>query len=360
MQKFTSVLVIILSVLFINSNYLLAMNNEDLQIKGKIYVDLYYVLTTATNIQNSQKNGEFSKLVDSTRPDESAGRAGFQIRRIYLTINKKISDILSSRVRFETGNASYSLNTDKSMIPFIKDAYLKYKYAANHSVTLGISGPPTLKIYEEKLWGYRSVEKVPEDLYKIRSSRDFGIAFAGSFKNIKYNFMFGNGHGSETEDQTYKEKKSFYLGLIYNLTKNLFAELYGDADAVWKSSDKKYTTHILVGYVTSKIRVGLQYIYQDLAKPEYINIISLPFAYNITKKFSILARFDNRRVYKPADKNFTGVVSDNFIILGTDFSMAKDVHVIPNIEIAAYSSEKNSPSGSTTDAVARLTVYYKY
>ncbi len=347
-------------LIFVGNTMLLAEQPEGLKLKGKLYFDLYYIPATATNIDNSLKNGEFANLVDSTRKNESDNRYGFQIRRIYVTIEKKISEKFLSRVRVEMGNKSYKLNPDKSLIPFIKDAYLKYRYLKNHSVVFGISAPPTLNLYEERLWGYRAVEKVPEDLYKLRSSRDFGIALKGSFGSLKYNFMFGNGKGSATEDQTYKETKTAYLGLSYFFNKNLFVELYGDADIVPVSTKEKYTFHFLLGYSISRFRTGIQYIYQDLATPKYINIISVPFIYNLSDKISVLARLDNRRVYIPAQKQTTGVISDNFVIIGVDYKITKGVSFIPNIEIARYTYEKNTPEESITDLVTRFTIYYKF
>lgn len=333
---------------------------EKLSLKGKVYFDFYYIPVTATNINNSLKNGDFANIIDPARKDESANRYGFQIRRIYITADKKFNKKFSSRIRLEMANSPYKLNSDKSLIPFIKDAYLRYKYLNNHSITFGIASPPTLILYEKRLWAYRSVEKVPEDLYKIRSSRDFGVSLKGSFGELKYNFMFGNGKGSETEDQTYKETKTLYLGLSYFLNKNLFIEFYNDVDIVPVSSEERYTFHLLLGILYPEFRTGIQYVYQDLGMPKYINIISIPFVYNVSDKISILIRLDNRKVYTPAQAQTTGIVSDNFIILGMDYKISPGISFIPNIEIATYSFEKNNPTGSRTDIVAKFTVYYKF
>ncbi len=335
-------------------------SNDDLSIKGKVYFDAYYVTVTATNFNN--KNGEFSNLVGSL-PSESSGRGGFQIRRIYLTFQKKLSEKISARIRFETGNSSYKYNADKSMIPFVKDAWLKIKLSQLHSTVLGIQAPPTLLLYEEKLWRYRAVEKVPEDLYKIRSSRDFGVSLKGNFESLNYSVMFGNGKGSETESQTFKEVKTLYLNLNYFFSKSLFIELYGDIDLIPDSFLKKDTSHILIGYISDKIRTGFQYIYQESGKSvlaKYINIISIPFVLNISKNLSILARFDNRTQYSPSIKATVGKMKDNFIILGADALISKNVHLIPNVEIGTYSYEKNNSANSSLDAVARLTLYFKY
>lgn len=343
----------------------IVLADSDLKINGLVYLDAYYVAATATNFVKGDKNGDFANLVDSSKKSESSGRGGFQIRRIYLTLEKNISDNISSRLRFETGNSSYKQQGDKTMLPFVKDAYLKIKHSKSLTTVWGIQAPPTLTLYEEKLWGHRAVEKVPEDLYSMRSSRDFGVSLNGDLGNLKYTLMVGNGKGSETESQTYKETKTAYLGLAYYMSESLFFELYGDIDMVPDSSLEKDTSHILIGYMTDKIRTGLQYVYQESGKgvapnaaANFINIFSIPFVLNLSDNFSILARFDNRRKYSPSNTN--GTVSDNFIIIGADSKIDKDVHIIPNVEIGTYSYEKNSPTSSSLDAVAKLTVYYKF
>ena len=55
-----------------------------------------------------------------------------------------------------------------TMIPFVKDAWFKYKFS-NQALIIGISPTPTFQIIQ-KIWGYRPVEKPNLDLKRMASS----------------------------------------------------------------------------------------------------------------------------------------------------------------------------------------------
>jgi hypothetical protein len=104
------------------------------------------------------------------------GKHGFWFRRIYLTLDKKISDKFKTRLRFETASAS-DFVSKSLLIPFVKDAYLSYSFSGQE-LKAGIMSPPSFAQLE-KIWGYRILEKTPLDLQRWTTSRDFGISLRG-------------------------------------------------------------------------------------------------------------------------------------------------------------------------------------
>ena len=89
------------------------------------------------------------------------------------------------------------------LVPYLKDAYLRWTYKGSQRLTLGIH--PTLTFdWLDGFWGLRHIEKTPADLYRMDSSRDFGFTFDGPtpIDGLNYAVQFGNesGNGSETQE----------------------------------------------------------------------------------------------------------------------------------------------------------------
>lgn len=143
--------------LFISMSFLspvLAQDSEESssKISGLAFGDYYFI---AENHNSSIKN-----------------QHGFWFRRIYFTYEYTLDNHWSSRFRLEMSNeGDFESNSD--MVPIVKDAWLKYKFA-NQSIYLGMSATPTFALIEDT-WGYRSVEKVSVDLYKMGSSKNLEL-----------------------------------------------------------------------------------------------------------------------------------------------------------------------------------------
>ena len=83
---------------------------------------------------------------------------------------------MTTRLRLEM-NSNGELEGE-NLTPYLKDAYLQWTYIGQQSVTLGIQPSATIN-WIEGFWGLRHIEKTPADLYRIDSSRDFGLSFDG-------------------------------------------------------------------------------------------------------------------------------------------------------------------------------------
>lgn len=296
---------------------------------------------------------------------ELEGNNGFQIRRVYFTYDRKISDSFSTRLRLEM-NSKGDFNTDAKLTPYVKDAYLKWE-KNYHQILAGISGTPTYSVVRAT-WGYRSVEKTPLNLQKMGNVRDFGLSFKGklgSKRNLDYHFMFGNGEGKNTE---LNQGKKFMLSLVYKLTNRLAIQAYGDWNDRANGKDI-YTTQGFLAYQTKALNIGALYAHQIQkevvsAQDLDLNIASVFTNFRLIDTVRGLFRIDHLFEANPVGENidyipFSNQAESTLLIAGADVSLDSKVHLIPNIETVFYGK---TPEGTTpaTDAIPRLTLYYAF
>jgi hypothetical protein len=301
--------------------------------------------------------------ISSNHNEHLEGRNGFWLRRVYLTYDQELSDTFSARLRLEMAHPDGLGKSADKAVPFIKDAYLSWK-TGNHQVLLGISSTPTWSVVE-KTWGYRSVEKTPQDLQKFGNPRDFGIAMKGKLDSagkFKYHLMLGNGNSNKSEND---KGKKVMLSVGFYPTKSVIVEIYGDW--VDKPGDTDWTTlQAFVAYKAKKMRLGFQYAHQtrkgdtDLK----LNVGSVFGVFQLSKKVSFLARVDRMFDPNPSGETisyipFSSEAKSTFIVGGLDFKVHKQVSIMPNIEVIIY---HNPGSGDkpTTDVIPRLTFYFKF
>lgn len=315
------------------------------ELSGNVFMDYYWVA------QNHDTDIE--------------GKNGFWIRRIYLTYERQFNEAFSSRVRLEMGSAG-DFESDPEMIPNVKDAYLKWQND-NHQILAGISSTPTWGLVED-VWGYRSVEKSPLDLYDFGSSRDFGLSFKGNVDKagkLKYHFFFGNGNSNKPEIDA---GKKFMFSLGYNVTENFVVEGYAD----WNDSSTgldTYTAQLFAGYQSKDYNFGALAAYHDSGPLDIANDVGI----DLVSVFGNAAFNDNTKVFLRADHLFESYeggsdnsyipfaegVESTFIVGGADVLLADQIHLMPNVEAIVYG--KNAfGAAPDTDIIPRLTLFYEF
>ncbi|RMF56086.1 MAG: hypothetical protein D6748_14280 [Calditrichaeota bacterium] len=289
---------------------------------------------------------------------------GFWLRRVYFTYDKGLSDAFSMRLRLEMAHPG-DFTSKSTAVPFIKDAYLKYK-KGNHQIILGISPTPTWEVVE-KVWGYRSVEKTPLDLQKFGSSRDFGVALKGKLGSegkVSYHLMLANGNSNKSE--TNKGKKVL-LALGFHPTSNVVVEVYGDFDDHPGEADV-YTLQGFAAYKTKKARIGVQFASQthEVAGGDNVSreLGSVFVVVRSSEKVALFARVDRLFDANPKGASISYIPFDEtakatFLVGGLDFTPIKNVHLMPNAEIVLY-EENDAGVKPDTDLIPRLTFYYKF
>ncbi len=319
---------------------LVAQENQTAKFSGLVFGDYYYV---AKNHNSSYE-----------------GKNGLWVRRVYFTFDKKLTNQFSMRFRLEMNNRGLAASSASSMVPFVKDLYIKYK-KGHHQVLLGISPAPTFNKLES-VWGYRSVEKTPVDLFKLGSSRETGLAIKGTFgpaQKAYYHAMIGNGNAQKNETN---RGKKVMLALGWNFTRTLTIEAYGDYDD--KGSQKRYTYQAFVGYRSNPLRAGFlitrQFNRKNGNHESTITLVSLFTVLRLNENLHVLARVDRLSepvvngesiTYLPMSQHS----APTFMVLGFDYFAQNTLHLIPNIEVVHYQN-----SAIQYDIIPRLTFNYAF
>jgi hypothetical protein len=319
------------------------------EIKGYVAADYFYLINHNTGPMDEEG---------------FEGRHGLWFRRIYFTYNNKLSDTVKMRLRLEM-NSPGDFTSKKTLVPFVKDAYLSFSLGGGHSLIAGIQGPPSFAL-EEDVWGWRPLEKTPLDLYKWTSSRDFGVAVKGG-NNLTYHVMFGQGSSNKSETNN---GKKFFGALAYQTDAFVVEGMaqYEDADG---DDDL-----ILKGFGAFRGdwgRVGVTYAYRDykeVGAPEGL-------CYNILSGFAVIKAGEKAEIIGRYDMNFgdgykldfggSGIsyvpFADNhefsFALAAVSYQVHKNIWIIPNVKFSMYKEDELGfkPDG---DFYGCLTLYFKY
>ena len=282
---------------------------------------------------------------------------GTWMRRVYLTYDVKHSDEVSMRFRLETGSPGVTAGGGK-MEPFAKDAYLKWKKGGK-SIYFGLSGSPSFAGIEEA-WGYRHVEKTPADLYKMASTRDFGIGVKGNLSDqLDYHLMVGNGNATAAENN---KGKKYMASVGYGLTDGI--SIRGNFDFDDQKGEATFTTAQV--HLSSKgdgLRWGLHFLANttdDGNNSESTNVASVYGVKSLSETSSVLARVDLvlDELQVAGGGGYLPMAAGsklNFILLGYDWTASDGLHLIPNVEIVMYDAD-----GLDTDLVPRITAAFQW
>lgn len=305
-------------------------------------------------------------LVPNHRKSTIEGQNGFWFRRIYLTYDHTWTKALSTRFRLEM-NSPGNFSTKASLTPYVKDAYLKYT-SGRHAVLFGIAPTPTFE-FIEGVWGYRSVEKTPLDLYKWDSSRDFGITVQGALnagKTLNYTAQIGNGSGTTSET----DKEKVVRGAVnYRAKSGLLLEGYVDRQNRLGTADYS-TWHVFAGFQKATYRLGGQYASQSrhratpTAADLNLTLFSVFAAAKVSSRVNAFARVDRNFDPVPGGETidylpFSDQAKSMLTILGLDFSVDKPLRIQPNIEIVSYGKDSQGLQ-VPKDVNARVTVYFTW
>jgi hypothetical protein len=318
------------------------------KISGLVFGDYYY----------------FAEHHDPRFEDQT----GFWLRRAYLTYEHTFSEKLYGRLRLEA-NSNGQL-AGGNLVPFVKDAYVRWSYHGPHQALLGIQPSATFDWFEG-FWGLRHVEKTPADLYRIDSSRDFALTFAGPIgeSGVRYVAQVGNesGNGSETDklkivrfESRYESKPGIVLEGFFS-----YGARAGSAD--------RTTAQGIAGYQGKAFRLGGQYLYQKrpsgTAAPDTRIDIGSGFAvWEVKpKKATLFGRLD---VVKPklggAAAGLPGADGIDYLVLGNksqfklflvglEYYLHPSVRISPNVEWTSYDD-----SAIADDVATRLTFFWTW
>jgi len=287
--------------------------------------DYYFILNSPTDTQEDQH--------------------GFWLRRVYMTYDADISDKIKARARLEMHSDGKFGASELTLNPFVKDAYVSYQFHPLHAVMLGIQESLTWANIE-KFYGYRHLEKTPFDLYKTRSSRDFGLSLKGSFdsgKKFNYAFMYGNYSSYKEEINQYKQVSGRFT---FNPDANWMFEISGDLVNL-SATKKSSLLQAFAGFTGDWGRIGLNYgretITEDGKNDINFNLFSAFLVGKFSPKLEAVVRYDmcmdplisgNDRFFLIA-KGYEA----NFLMAGLGINIHPKFQVMPNIKMISYKED---------------------
>jgi hypothetical protein len=303
--------------------------------------------------------GDFYWIGRHHRP-ELEGQNGFWFRRVYFTYDHTLSERFAARFRLEMNSAG-DFKSATRLTPFVKDAYLRWTMG-HQRLVLGMSPTPTFEVVEE-VWGYRAVEKTPQDLHQLDGSRDFGVALLGSLDagaRVTYHLMVGNGSdvGSEVD-----RHKAFRASLGYHPSPRWVVELYAGRE----NRPGRTTWETLQGFAAYKRpggRVGLLVTRQVRQgapgqAPGTLELASGFVVKQVTDSAALFLRADRFFDPSPAGERipylpFSPSARSWFLLAGFDLKPDSRVHLLPNVEVVRYDRR----AGLRADVVARMTFFF--
>jgi hypothetical protein len=121
---------------------------------------------------------------------------GFAIKRFYVGIDHKFSDVLSGNITTDVDSVA---STNGSLVGkglYVKKAYLQAKFSPAFTVRAGSADLPWVP-YVEGLYGFRYVENVMIDRTKFGTSADWGVHVLGDLAGgiISYDVAAIDGGG---------------------------------------------------------------------------------------------------------------------------------------------------------------------
>lgn len=302
---------------------------DNTKVSGRMYYD-----TTNISSRRSAK-------------DQSNSGYGFDIKRFYVGIDHKFSDMFSGNI---TTDFTYDSGAGATQI-YIKKAYLDAKINKALDLRFGSTDLPWIP-FVEGVYGYRYVENTLIDRLKFGTSADWGIHAKGKLGigNLEYAASIMNGAGykhpgvhSDTVD---------FEGRISDNWNNIILAFGGYVGKLGKDTVGSVTPHTasrfdaLAAYKTSKITLGFEYMYADnwttvtSTAKDTAEAFSVFASYKFMPQWAVFGRYD----YAKPSQKLMPKLDDNYFNFGVAYSPTKivDFSLVYKRDDAGWGSLKTS------------------
>jgi hypothetical protein len=340
------------------------------RISGYMFGDLYYNAAGDPAHVYDANGADAGQVYIDTKKNITKDLNGIQFRRIYFQLDNDLSVRFATRFRLEADSKAL---TDGKLGVFVKGAYLQAKSVIPRGdFFFGMISTPTFENSEE-FWQYRSVEKTLTDFRGLGSSSDLGVelkGFADPDHHIGYAAMIGDGMGQKPENDRYKK---YYLSLpvrygdfrlepgvdYQSIRLNLDKAKPVQSDSAAVNSDQG-TFKVFAGYEFRRMALGIEAVdrvnHKGATASEEPRGLSVFARGTATPTLVAFGRFD----YWIADKRQADRVDSQLWIAGLDWQPFKDLHIMPNVEMAQYVAKGKGVAPSHHDLQARVTLYYRF
>lgn len=225
-----------------------AADSTSTKISAYFFGDYFY---------NAVRDNDHKQITSNRVITGDVGSSAFQIRRMNLTLDHKLDKKITTRLRLEGENESFTGNGRSAA--FLKDVYVEWlDLFEGHSLTIGLQSNPMID-YADRYWENRHIEKTIGDYRGFFSSRDLGVSLAGNLIDggkLSYKLLFGNRSALKTEDNNSKSfqltlhsKPAGNLSVMFNTEfVNYGAMMVSAGTAQTEYSNYQYSGHLLVDY----------------------------------------------------------------------------------------------------------------
>jgi hypothetical protein len=242
--------------------------------------------------QTNEKNTEFKPY-------------GKPIVRVFANYHTDFGNVTTTRIRRAYLGYKYNiapeykvnltldvLNITGLYRAYLKNAYLQYK---KKKITwlIGIIPTKQFKI-QEKIWGYRYIQKVFSDKYALNASADLGGSFQYDFnKKLSIDLIVQNGTGYKKIYATHTYRGG--AGVSFKPTNSLILRAYYDI-----SNKPNISKQNFAGFISYKMKdlflIAGEYNYQtgfDFIENKNYGGYSIFARYFVSKKYELFARYDH-------------------------------------------------------------------
>jgi hypothetical protein len=302
---------------------------NDTSVSGKMYVDF-------TNV--SQKNSDTGKTNNSG--------IGLDVKRFYLSVDHKFSDIWSANL---TTDFNYVSNDGETNL-FVKKAYVQGKFDQAFVFRAGSADMPWIP-FVENYYGYRYVENTLTDRLKYGNSADWGLHVGGDIgasKSVNYAASVVNGNGYKNPSRSNGVDFEARVGFVP--FKDAIIAVGGYSGHRGQETQNLNALHtaqrgdIMVAYASNTIRVGGEYFSAKdwnnvlKAQSDKAHGYSVWGSVSLTDELALFARYDNAKLSSDLDPKS----KDAYYNLGLEYMVSKGFKLA-----AVYKHEKGELSVNT-------------
>lgn len=299
----------------------------------------------------------------------------YDIKRFYLIVNHKFSDMFSANM---TTDFTYDSGSSATQL-FIKKAWLEAKFSDAFTVRAGANDLPWVP-FVEKLYGYRFVENTLIDRTKFGTSTDWGLHAFGSVDNGIFSYQVsvvdGNGYkkpaigtANRTDDVDVEGRVSAtYAGFTAGV--GGYAGKLGHDVVGTPTFNTAYRFDAVLAYVGSRFRLGGEYFWakdwNDVLQvnPALTNTsdgFSAFGAFNFTPQIALFGRYDYIRPQKDTAPNF----HDNYFNVGLDYKPIKPIDLAlvykrDKVDDGLFSTSNGTIGGTNYGTYDEIGIFTQY
>lgn len=262
---------------------------------------------------------------------ETEKDGGFLIKRFYLGVDHKFSDVFSGNITTDIDSVVGTGGTTIGKGLYVKKAYLQAKLDKALVIRLGAADLPWVP-YAEGIYGYRHIENTLADRTKFGTSADWGVHVSGDFADGLVSYQVSAVDGAGYRDPKFT-KTIDVEGRVSVAYKGFNAGIGGYTGKLGKDQQGVTTFHTanrlnaLLAYKTTLFTIGGEY-FQAKNWTQVTSVVEdKAIGYSVfasvrpMDKVSVFGRYDWVKPKKDTVDNF----KDRYFNVGIQYSPAKIV-----------------------------------